>query len=130
MIVVDNSVLVSALVDGGPTGKACAARLSGERLVAPDLIDLEAANALRGLLIGRKITEREASRAIETLSVLPVERVPHSGLLPRVWELRHNCTPYDAAYVALAEHLNTSLVTGDARLHRAAGARCPIELIR
>ena len=43
MIVIDNSVLVSALVDGGPTGKACAARLSGERLVAPDVIDLEGA---------------------------------------------------------------------------------------
>lgn len=130
MIVVDNSVLVSALVDAGPTGKACAARLSGERLVAPDVIDLEAANALRGLLLGRKITEGAAGRAIEALSALPIELVPHNALLPRVWQLRHNCTPYDAAYVALAEHLQTSLVTGDVRLHRANGARCPIELIR
>ncbi|WP_345328636.1 hypothetical protein [Kitasatospora aburaviensis] len=34
MIVVDNSVLVAALVDRGPVGKACASRISGERLAA------------------------------------------------------------------------------------------------
>ena len=39
-------------------------------------------------------------------------------------------TVYDAAYVALAEALDTRLLTGDRRLSRAAGPRCPIELLR
>lgn len=50
------------------------------------------------------------------------------SLVPRCWELRHNLTPYDAAYVALAELRGTALVTADAGLAAAAGGRCAIEL--
>ncbi|MGP3998569.1 type II toxin-antitoxin system VapC family toxin [Streptomyces sp. 8N706] len=130
MIVVDNSILVAALVDQGPTGKACAARLSGRRLAAPSLIDIEAASALRGLLLGKKIEPGDADRALRLLPTLPIHRVHHSALLPRVWELRGNFTPYDAAYIALAEHLDAPLITGDAKLQRGSGARCAIEVIR
>jgi predicted nucleic acid-binding protein len=48
----------------------------------------------------------------------------------RVWELRENVTSYDAAYVALAEALEAPLLTADARLARATGVRCPVELLR
>jgi predicted nucleic acid-binding protein len=47
----------------------------------------------------------------------------------RVWELRHNLTAYDAAYVALAESLDTVLLTSDGRLARAPTLGCAIELI-
>jgi len=33
-----------------------------------------------------------------------------------MWELRENLTPYDAAYVALAEVTGSVLVTGDERI--------------
>ena len=46
-----------------------------------------------------------------------------------LWELRHVVTPYDAAYIALAEALDVVLVTGDARLSRASGVRCEIDAI-
>ena len=53
----------------------------------------------------------------------------HLPLLDRIWELRENVTPYDAAYVALAEDLGGTLVTADARLGRAPGPRCAIEVL-
>jgi len=47
-------------------------------------------------------------------------------LLPRVWELRHNLSSYDASYVALAELIQVSLVTLDRRIARAPGVRCVV----
>jgi predicted nucleic acid-binding protein len=38
-------------------------------------------------------------------------------------------TPYDAAYVALAEGLDAVLVTGDERLSKAPGPTCRIKLL-
>ncbi|MGH3917305.1 MAG: type II toxin-antitoxin system VapC family toxin, partial [Pseudonocardiaceae bacterium] len=46
--------------------------------------------------------------------------------LDRVWELRENLTVYDGWYVALAESLETSLVTADPRLAQVSGPRCPV----
>jgi predicted nucleic acid-binding protein len=45
-----------------------------------------------------------------------------------MWELRENLTPYDAAYVALAETLRAPLVTVDAPLAAAVQTRAEIEL--
>jgi predicted nucleic acid-binding protein len=50
------------------------------------------------------------------------------SLWPRAWELRTNLSAYDALYVALAEQLDAPLVTADARLARAPGLRCVVEL--
>lgn len=47
MIVVDASIVVTALADDGPDGDAVRSRLRGERLVAPHLIDLEVLSAWR-----------------------------------------------------------------------------------
>jgi predicted nucleic acid-binding protein len=57
-------------------------------------------------------------------------RASHLALLRRCWELRENVSTYDAAYVALAEALDTTLLTGDRRLAHAAGPTCTIELLR
>ncbi len=40
-----------------------------------------------------------------------------------------NLTAYDATYVALAERLDTSLITGDSQLTGASGIRCVVEVI-
>ncbi|MGI8900400.1 MAG: type II toxin-antitoxin system VapC family toxin [Nocardioides sp.] len=50
-------------------------------------------------------------------------------LLDRVWQLRDNLSAYDASYVALAESLDCTLLTADARLSRAPGLRCPITVV-
>jgi len=56
-------------------------------------------------------------------------RMPHRPLMGRVWELRDNLTPYDAAYVALAEALHATLLTVDGRSTRAPSLRCAVELL-
>jgi predicted nucleic acid-binding protein len=51
------------------------------------------------------------------------------SLWPRAWELRTNLSAYDALDVALAERLDAPLLTADARLARAPGLRCPVEVL-
>jgi predicted nucleic acid-binding protein len=70
-----------------------------------------------------------AIQALADLALLSVSRVSHTPFLGRIWELRDNVTPYDAAYVALAEVMEAPLLTADARLSRAPGVRCEVVLI-
>lgn len=129
MIVVDASVIVTGLADDGPDGDRVRMRLRGERLVAPHVIDLEVASVWRRLVAAGELDERRAALAFADLGALRLERAPHASLLGRCWELRHNLTVYDAAYVALAESTETNLLTGDSRLARSPGIRCHVEVI-
>ena len=130
MLVVDASVLAVALADDGPDGDAARARLRGETLAAPELVDLEVASVLRRQNRAGMLDDRRAELAIIDLGALPMVRASHLALLRRCWELRDNVTTYDAAYVALAEALDATLLTGDRRLAHAAGPTCTIELLR
>jgi predicted nucleic acid-binding protein len=130
VIVADASVLVVALADDGPDGDQARSRLQGERLTVPELADLEVASVLRRQMKAGTIDARRARLALDDLAALPAQRAPHRPLLPRCWELRNNLTIYDAAYVALAEAMNTTLLTGDRKLARAPGPQCPIEIFQ
>jgi predicted nucleic acid-binding protein len=130
VLVVDASVLAVALADDGPDGDAARARLRGETLAAPELVDLEVASVLRRQNRAGMLDNRRAELAIIDLGALPMVRASHLALLRRCWELRENVTTYDAAYVALAEALDATLLTGDRRLAHAAGPTCTIELLR
>ncbi|WP_232007356.1 type II toxin-antitoxin system VapC family toxin [Mycobacterium intermedium] len=97
--------------------------------MAPQLVDLEVVSVWRRHVVARQMAARRAADAIADLADLPLHRAPHQPLLQRIWELRHVVPPYDAAYVALAEALEVRFVTADARLSRASGIRCEIEVI-
>jgi predicted nucleic acid-binding protein len=129
VLVVDAGVLVVALADDGADGDQARARLRGQRLVLPELADLEVASVLRRQIRAGAIDARRAGLALEDLGALPARRAPHRPLLSRCWELRDNLTVYDAAYVALAEAMQATLLTGDQRLARASGPRCRIEIL-
>jgi len=130
VIVVDASVAVDVLLRV-PGGEPAEARLfsSSEALAAPELLDVEVAQVLRRLASGGRIGARRAMEALEDLTALPIDRFPHTPLLPRIWELRDNLTAYDAAYVALAESLEGVLVTRDQRLARGVGDDSRVEVI-
>jgi predicted nucleic acid-binding protein len=129
VIVVDASVLVSALADDGDDGDRARIRLNGERLAAPQLVDLEVTSAWRRLAAGGHLDERRVQLALDDLRSLRMDRVAHAALVGRCWELRDTLTVYDAAYVAVAELMDAALVTADARLARSPGPRCRIELL-
>jgi predicted nucleic acid-binding protein len=73
---------------------------------------------------------RRGALALADMVALPLRRARHRPLLARCWELRDNLTVYDASYVALAEALDATLLTGDERLARAPGPQCRIEVLR
>lgn len=130
MLVPDASVIVDVLLDA-PGAAAIERRIleSGESLHAPALIDVEVASGLR-----RRAREGEldASTGLERLHVLqrfPIARHAHAHLLPRIWEHRNRLSAYDAAYVALAELLDATLVTRDTALARSKGHKARIELL-
>lgn len=129
MPVIDASALVRVLADDGPGGDRARERLQRETLHAPELIDLEVVSVLRRLLAAGHVDERRAALALQDLTDLPLQRAPHRALLTRIWELRNNVTAYDAAYVALAEALGTTLLTADGRLAAAPGLRCEVVVL-
>ena len=129
MLVVDASVLVTALAGSPSEGGQVRDRLRGEQLSAPELVDLEIAATLRGLVRGGRIDEWRAALALADLADLPLRRATHRPLVARCWEFRDNVTVYDGAYVALAELLDVTLLTADARLARAPGLRCRVEVL-
>jgi predicted nucleic acid-binding protein len=123
-LVIDASLVVSALVDAGSTGTWAESLLTAEPLSAPHLMPVEAANILRRAAAAGDISADVASMAHADLLDLRVEFFPYAPFAPRVWELRANLTSYDAWYIALAEFLGSKVATLDLRLARAAGPRC------
>lgn len=128
MIIVDASFLVMALGDDGTDGAQARQRLRGEELAAPHLVDPEVTSVLRRSVLSGSMTGQRAGQALRDLADLDIERVAHTALLSRIWELRDNYTAYDACYVAIAELFRAPLLTYDAKMAGGAGARCAFEV--
>jgi predicted nucleic acid-binding protein len=130
MIVVDASALLEVLLRT-PAAKAVERRLfdAEQTLHAPHLLDVEVAQVIRRYAASGEIDNDRGRAALGDLADLPLHRYPHDFLLPRVWDLRSNFTAYDAVYVALAEALDSPLLTRDRRLAAAAGHHARIEFV-
>lgn len=128
MIVVDASVLAVALGDDGHDGSAARAALAGKTLVAPELIDLEVVSVWRRQVAAGQMSPQRAESAVAELMAIPIRRMSHRPFMNRCWELRHTVTVYDAAYVAVAEAFDVPLLTADAKLSRAPGLRCRVDI--
>ena len=123
MIVLDASVVVELLTNGA-LAESIRAKLvcCRESFLVPHLIDVEVVSALRRLAGGQRIDSYRSAEFLAGLAALPAERYAHTPLIGRIWELRHNFTAYDAAYIALAEATDSVLYTCDEKLrigHRA-----------
>ena len=129
MIVLDASAAVDWLLQTS-AGQSIEKRIysRNETLHAPHLLDLEVTQVLRRLALQGVVPVRRADEAVHDLLDLRIIRYPHFVLLPRIWQLRHNLSAYDAAYIVLAEKLGAALVTRDVRLAAASGHAAAIEL--
>lgn len=128
--VIDASALVLALAGKSEGAQGLRDRLGGVRRHAPHLIDAEVGNVLRRHQRAALLDEQQAVQALRAASTLVDHRYPHTGTLgERAWQLRHQLSFYDALYVALAALLQVPLLTADARLSRAPGLPCQIELV-
>jgi predicted nucleic acid-binding protein len=57
VVVVDASVVVAALVDGGPDGRWSEAVLVADQLAAPHLLPVEVTNILRRAVSAKELSE-------------------------------------------------------------------------
>ncbi len=124
MIVLDASVVVE-LLTGGALADSIRHELAGcdDSFLVPHLIDVEVLSAIRRLMAGRRIGVHRSGEFLADLAALPAERFSHTPLIGRMWELRHNFTAYDAAYIALAEATDSVLYTCDEKLRSGHRAR-------
>jgi predicted nucleic acid-binding protein len=129
MIVIDASLAVEILLPT-PLGSQLRDSIFREERHAPHLVDIEFASALGRLRRASLVDENEASRAIQIMQSWTLVRHQHRDLLARVWALRESISPYDAAYVSLAEALRAPLLTCDAKLARSHGHAAEIILLQ
>ncbi len=130
MIVVDASIVANAVGDDGDDGTTARAALRDDLdLAAPDLVDVETVSVLRRRWLAGDLTARRFRAAITDLGELAISKHPTLPFMRGAYELRANVTPYDAAYIGLAEALGCALLTADARLATAPGPRCEIRIL-
>ena len=128
MIVLDASAALELLLRAATQRMLLARALAAdELLVAPHLLDIEVAHVLRRFVISGELVAARAEQALCDFAELRIMRYPHRPLLPRIWQLRRNCSAYDAAYLALAEAVAAPLVTCDRRLAGVPGHRARVE---
>ena len=128
MIVLDASALVDWLA-GTPEGPAVHDHMrSAGSPQTLDFAHLEVMSALRASVAAGRLGAKRAGLAVEDLVATPLALHRAAPFVTRIWELRATHTPYDAAYVALAEALRAPLITTDRRLARSRGHRAEIVL--
>jgi predicted nucleic acid-binding protein len=127
LIVLDSSAVIDWLLQTA-AGLRIRSRIRSESVHAPHLLDIEVAQVLRRLVRGGVLPAWNADEAIEIFRDLQIVRYPHVTFLPRIWQYRHTLSAYDALYVVLAETLDATLITRDARLAAAHSHSAKIEL--
>lgn len=123
-LVVDATVVASALIDGGPEGVWAAEQLGAGSLAAPHHMPIEVASVLRRAVRHGELSQGVAALALRDLAELRIDLFPFAPFARRIWELRDNVSSCGAWYVALAESLAVPLATLDGRLSRAPGCGC------
>lgn len=131
-LVVDASVAARWFLSIEKADAAVALLTSGERLIAPDFVVVELANAAWKATVSGNVPIETTRDFVQKSGGLFHELVPASELQDRAFEialaLKHPA--YDCFYLALAEQRECQLVTADEKLVRRC-ARTPfVGLVR
>lgn len=120
MPVIDTCIILAVLLDEPDSDAARTLLQTGGPLHAPDHLPLEAANALTSAMRRGRISPAGATSRLRMVLDLPITYHAHQPLLPRALHisLHHQRRPFDALFVALAEHLEDPLITSDGPLVR------------
>lgn len=133
-VVVDANVVLAFYLPAEPYKAQALALLRDAaaglaKLMAPTLVRYEVLNALsravRGLKRGQELSLADAREILAAMDALKLEEGGVQGLEERILEIaqKYQCTAYDGAYLALAEHEGALFITGDGRLYNAVGGR-------
>ena len=129
MLVVDASCLYEVVADT-PHAEVVRGRLAADpEHAAPHLIDAEVLGVIRRHHMTGALDATASAQAVDDLADWPGVRYGHRALLARAWDLRATVRSWDALYVALAEALDATLITIDARLAAASGPSCRIDVV-
>ncbi len=109
-------------------------RVGGRSFIAPQLLPFEVTSILRKKQVRKLLSPVEVLAAIRSFHDLKIQLVVFPGLPERSLALCNSIegrlTPYDASYLAVAEHLNASLWTADRDFHRLVSPVFPeVELV-
>jgi predicted nucleic acid-binding protein len=126
--VIDASAIVELMLVG-ERADAVERAVRNVHLAAPDSINPEVLNTVRGLERSGQIDGERAAEMVDDFLTVPITRMATLDLTSAVWELRRNLTAYDACYVALARELGAELITGDRRLARAPRLGIPLIVV-
>lgn len=129
MIVVDASALAELLLRT-PLGVRVAERLTDAGdLNAPEFIEIELMSVFRKLLLSGSISVDEVEPLASMYDALGLHLHSARPLLERILSYRDNLSAYDAAYVALAEGLDVTLLTTDQKLAHAPNLFAAVDLV-
>jgi predicted nucleic acid-binding protein len=130
IVVIDASVVGHWLLTTQTPTLALIQEFAGEgAFAAPHLLDAEVGHVIRRRVLTGLVSKTRGLIALDDYLALPIDRYPHTNLLPRAFELRDNATIYDAIYLALAEVLEAVLLTRDSRLARVPGVKAQVDVV-
>jgi predicted nucleic acid-binding protein len=121
IVVVDASA-VGALIFGESAAEEVAARLTGHRLAAPEILLAELANAATMKVRRKALEPATVLKALADADSLGIELHPIPARASLLAALQTGLTAYDAAYWLVARALSAELVTLDRTLARTAKA--------
>lgn len=125
-VVIDASAGVEIAAET-TTGKALRELIpTGARLYVPEHFYAECGAVLRKWANGSILADSQLSAAVDRLVRMPLNRVQLRELFKPAWAYRHNLTFADALYVALADRISATLLTGDHKLAAAPTLTAPV----
>jgi predicted nucleic acid-binding protein len=129
-LVIDASVASKWVLPEPQSNEAHALRLTGEPIIAPELVYAEIGNAIWKRAAIGELSEAHALEALAIATGLFTAIVPMAALAARATQiaiaLKHPI--YDCFYLALAERERAPLISADKRLLAAAKRAKGIEV--